>query len=325
MSYIGRHWRGEFPLPQSYWLNGVVILMPFNIYFRALEVAFQQDPPQSPSIFVEAFLLPFLVMIPVVIWSGVGIWRSAGHRIADGRKGWAWVARIVVLINLLTLIGALVTTSRSSYSVYEAWRVESRSTYSVKAKDNYVIFHGTITDAAATELIAKLNNDKVKRLVLNASNGGFMRPTMRIAKVIKERKLFVVAMAQCESACTVLLAAGHTRAMLPDTMMGFHRGTLVGLSDTAVPEDEQGDRYYADAGMSADLIARIRSHAGPDDLYDPPLTDLIDDGFITEIFDQASHLYLPAHEWCVAHAAVCARTGRQNWQAAHGPHPQNPQ
>ncbi len=316
MSYIGRHWRGEFSLPQSYWVNGVIVLMPFNIYFRVLEAAFAENPPQSPATFFEAFAIPFLVMIPIVIWSGVGIWRSAGRRIADGKPGWAWVARIVVLVNLLVLLVAMFTTVRYAYAMAQALQMESRATYKITDDGRYIVFHGTITDAAATELVAKLGNPKVQRFVINASNGGFLPPALRVARVIKDRKLFVVAMEQCESACTILLAAGQTRAIFPGTMMGFHRGTLVGLSDD-LPQNKLDEKFYSDAGMSPALIARIRTHAGPTDLYDPPLRDLIDDGFLTDIFDESRQVYVSARAWCVQQPVLCAKTGRENWQAAH--------
>ena len=321
--YIAKHWRGEFSLPQSYWVNGVLVLMPFNLYLRFLGDAFEAEPPQSPTVYVFAFLLPFLAFLPFAAWSGVGIWRSAGHRIAEGRLGWAWVARVVILLNALTLAVSIAATARANYAIVNAFFDERAAKYSIVDKGSYVIFHGEITDAGANQLEPLLVNPRVKRLVINGSNGGFVAPTLRLAKVIHDRGLFVVALAQCASSCTVLLAAGATRAVEPGTELGFHLGTMAGLDDPALGWDE-ADRYYAGAGMSAELIARIRSHHGPHDLYRPPLRELIDDGFVTQVFVEQLDGYEPARTWC-ARTPACGGSSSQSYGASktegrhHGP------
>jgi hypothetical protein len=314
--YIGRHWRGELSLPRSYWIDGALVLLPFNFYFRVMEFVVVANPPHSPLAFVYLFLGPILLLIPISVWAGVGIWRSAGRRIAEGSKGWAWIARAIVLINIPIVALLLINTARFTYSSIVAYEFESAAGYRIIEHKHAVIFHGHITEAAGDNLVAALDKPDVGRLVINGSIGGFLRPAMRVAEKIRERKLFVVALAQCESACTILLAAGQVRAVEPDTETGFHRGSLMGLTQGA-PEDLQADKYYAAAGMSSALIATIRSHAGPDDLYDPALKVLIEDGFVTEIYDRNSGVYFPAHDWCQSQPAQCARSGRANRKQRH--------
>ena len=318
--YIGKHWRGELSLPQSYWVNGVLVLLPFNIYFRIVDAVVTTDPPHDPLAYIYLFTLPALVALPIEVWAGIGIWRSAGARIEGGRKGWAWVARIVVLINLLALIGLMINVARYTYSSFQSESFERTGGYLIQRHDTYVVFHGGITEASGDELANDLGGPKVKRLVINGSIGGFIRPALRVANVVKDRKLFVVALAQCESACTIMLAAGEVRAVTPTTATGFHRGTLMGLNDTA-PDDEKGARFFEQAGLTKAFIAKIRTHAGPDDLYDPTLRELIDQGFITDIFEEETSVYRPAKEWCQTQPRLCAHTGRQNWIAKHGHFP----
>jgi hypothetical protein len=295
--YIARHWRGEFSLPQSYWVNGALVLLPFNLYLRFVGDAFEAQPPQSPAIYIFSYLLPYLAFLPVVTWSGVGIWRSAGHRIEEGRPGWAWVARGIVILNVLTVGGSILVTARDDYAILTAFFDERAAKFSVADKGAYVMFHGEITDASANQLAPLLTNPRIKRLVINGSNGGFVMPTLRLAKAIHDHDLFVVAIAECVSSCTVLLAAGATRAVDPRTELGFHLGTIAGLDDPAQGWDE-ADRYYAAAGMSAELIAKIHTHRGPHDVYRPPLRELIDDGFITHVYVDKDTGYEPARTWC---------------------------
>jgi hypothetical protein len=309
--YIARHWRGEFSLPQSYWVNGVLIGLPLNLYFQVIGAEFEADLVQSPTRFIEAVLLPFFAFVLLYVWQAVGIWRSAGHRIAEGKSGWSWVARIVVLINGFAVASNLVAFLSLSNVLVQAMREERAATFTVTPHGSYVQFHGEITDESARELEAALANPQVKRLVLNGSNGGFVQPSLRLAKLIKDRDLMVVAIGDCDSMCTMLLAAGAERAVGPDTVMGFHRATIIGSTETA-DGWEAAEEYYRGAGLDDEFMAKIDSHGGPADIWEPTLREMIDAGLITQVFDYTRNLYIPAREWCDQKPAVCGRTGRQN-------------
>ena len=316
-SYIARHWRGELSLPQSYWVNGFLIGLPFNLYFRAIDAAFEENAPNSPSTYVFMVLVPLAAYLPLAVWQGVGIWRSASHPIAEGKPGWAGVARLVVLFNAAVLIFNAVTYGRLSYALVDAY-LDERSAYSeITSHGSYVVFHGEITVSSADQLAKQLNAPGTNRLVINGSNGGFVQSALRLAKIIHDRKLFVVALGECDSTCTGLVAAGDMRAIAPDTIVGFHRGTMAGLNDVA--EDwSQVEDYYRNAGMSGAFIDKVRAHAGPYDLYEPTLREMIENNFVTDIFVDVRNEYIPAQEWCAHRPAECDRTGRQN---AHAPVP----
>lgn len=306
--YIGRHWRGELSLPQSYWVNGILLSLPLNVYFRVVGAAFAAAPPRSPSTYVVAVLLPFLAALPLAVWQGVGVWRSAGRRIAEGEFGWAWVARIVILGNIAIVIYMFVAYGAISYSLVRAAMEERSARFEIEDQGSYVTFTGEITDAAADRLESLLSKGKARRLIVDGSNGGFLQPTLRVAKIISERKLMVVVLGSCASACTALLAAGEVRAISPFTLIQLHRGTFVGLDKTAEGWDEV-EALYRRAGMAPRLMAETRAHAGPYDLYEPTLRETIDGGFVTDILDRK---YVAAAEWCATNREKCDRTGRQN-------------
>jgi hypothetical protein len=317
--YIGRHWRGELSLPQSYWVNGVLIGLPFNVYFRVLSAVFAATPPESPSTYVYYFMLPFLAYQPIAVWQGVGIWRSAGRRIAEGKRGWSWVARIVVLGNVAVLLAAFYNYGRLNYALLNLSLEERAARYEVLSHGNYVVFHGEITVAAADKLAPLLEASKTRRLVINGSNGGFIRPTLRLAKIIHDRKLMVVAIGECDSACTALLAAAPDRAISSITIIGLHRGSIAGVSDPgeAMSGWSKIEAYYKAAGMTPQLIARMRAHSGERDFYEPTMREMIAGGFLTEIFDVEDNRYVAASAWCIQRKAECDRTGRQNREAKH--------
>src|SRR5581483_9167462 len=279
--------------------------------FQIVGTEFERDVVQSPTTFIEAVLLPFLAFAVLFVWQAVGIWRSAGRRIAQGKSGWSWVARIIVLINGLLMASNLAVFLSLSGVLVRAAREERTAVFTVAPHGGYVVFHGEITDKSARELEAALGSPQVNRLLLNGSNGGFVQPSLRLAKLIRDRNLMVVALGDCNSMCTMLLAAGGERAIAPDTVMGFHRATVIGSDETA-DGWEQAEAYYRGAGLSEDFMARMNRHGGAADVWEPTLREMIDAGLVTRIFDSSRDLYIPAREWCAGSPAACGRTGRQN-------------
>jgi hypothetical protein len=174
----------------------------------------------------------------------------------------------------------------------------------VNLRGNTAVFHGEITKPAADELELLLRDRSVKRLAIAGSNGGDLQQTLRLAQIIHVRRLFVVGLAQCDAACTLLLAAGQVRAIVPDTIMGF----------TAVPGSPAAMRLYRQAGLSVLLLDGLRK-LPPDTLFEPPLRTLIVSGFLNNIFVSAQRRYVPARAWCAKNLVACERTGRQNMDA----------
>jgi hypothetical protein len=204
-----------------------------------------------------------------------------------------------------------------NYSLVLAALDERAAVFDVKSHGSYVVFHGEITEASARELEPLLSAPKTQRLVINASNGGFIQPTLRLAKIISDRKLFVVALVQCASACTALLAAAKERAITPTTAVGLHRGTLPGLDRTTQGWKEV-ESYYKAAGMTPALFAKMRAHVGTYDLYHPTIRELISGGFVTQIYDQDDDKYHFASDWCKAKKTECDHNGLENQAVKHG-------
>jgi hypothetical protein len=250
-------------------------------------------------------------MIPLMLWQGVGIWRSAGRRISEGEYGWSWIARIVLLINLIVFVYSAITNGALNYSLVRAAIDERAAVFDLQDRGSYVVFHGVITEAAAEKLEPLLSAPRIQRLVINASNGGFIEPTLRLAKIISDRKLFVVALVQCSSSCTALLAAGKDRAITPATAIGLHRGTMPGINRDA-KNWAMVESYYHSAGMTHALFAKMRAHAGPYDLYQATIRELIAGGFVTQIYDIEDKKYHLAPDWCEAEKAECDRSGLAN-------------
>ena len=88
-------WRGETPLWAAYWVFGLGGALTGRILLALAELS------SSRALFVFVSLVVIVYSILVL----VGIWRSAGHY--QGRRLWASLARIAVVLNVLGLLAGL--------------------------------------------------------------------------------------------------------------------------------------------------------------------------------------------------------------------------
>ena len=316
-SYVTRHWKGELSLAQAYWVNGALVALPFNLYFQTANVLLKQQPIETPIAILQWIVVPFLIMQPVVIWQGVGIWRSAGRRIHEGKLGWSWVARIIVLTGFVLMLSNAVLYTRLVWSLSFAYFDQRDARYQVSTAGNIAVFSGEITPASADALISVLQKQNIDRLVIRQSIGGYVLPSLRVAKVIRDRKVTVVTTVECASMCAALLASGGRRYILPTTIIRMHRPTQAGTNDRFVPQENAVDDLYRSAGMKDGFLTKINSHSGPRDLYEPTMREIIDNGLATSIFDKSRNGYVTASQWCEENSDACDRTGSRNASNQH--------
>ena len=306
--YIVRHLRGEFSLPQSFWLNGFLTIVPFNLYFRIMGSALARSEDSFTFLW---FSIPLSLMLPIAVWAGVGIWRSAGNRMRAGKSGWAFVARLVVLMNAVVLASAVFVNGRAAWSSIAAYRELRTARFEAFIEKDRVIFTGEITPSSADALTALLKKQQIQRLVLRESLGGLIFPALRLADVVHDRHLTVVVSGECDSACTILLAAGSDRFAAPTSVIRLHSASIVG-TPFAAKHQADADAWYVRAGASEEFLAKVHAHLGRRDFYSPTLAELAANGLITHFFDLQAHLYEPAKEWCQINVATCSKTGLQN-------------
>ena len=113
--YLARHWRGQLPLAQSLWVNGLVSLLPFAVWFAFVGRAIHAM--NGTSQFVLLAVLPFLILFLIDAWGAVGIWRCAGKQTIFGRKTPAWAVRgaqAVVVANVVAVVAAAVMIADQS-------------------------------------------------------------------------------------------------------------------------------------------------------------------------------------------------------------------
>lgn len=89
-TYFARHWRGELSLPQSFWVNGLIIGFGWMVAFQPLV-----------DLFIIAawwFFIAWIADAATIVWQFVGIWRSA--RNYRGPRVWSILARIFAVLSV---------------------------------------------------------------------------------------------------------------------------------------------------------------------------------------------------------------------------------
>jgi hypothetical protein len=103
--YIVKHWKGEFPLWKSWWINSFLLqnILAFTCMFLVGVVIGLSNPNRQFS--VSAYeLMGLIVGLPFYIWALVGTWRSARVNKTEG-KGWGSLAQFGLCLGLLITVG----------------------------------------------------------------------------------------------------------------------------------------------------------------------------------------------------------------------------
>lgn len=298
--YLARLWRGQLALAQSCGINGLLVVLPLALW--AWRDA--AHPPAGLFALAVFSLLPLLLIFALGVLSAVGIWRSTTRRSMFGRQESAWAARIAQLLVVLNVILAIAAGARlvGDVRALSAGHQQPGQGYEVALRGTSAVFSGRLSAAAVAEAQLLINDKSVRRLVITDSGEGDEATALPLAKLIHARKLSVVALSRCDAACTLLLAAGSVRAVVPQTVLTFGG-------------DARIYRAAGLAGMPSDLLAK-RGNTAP---IDPTLRTLIEDGFVTSIFVTKTRRYVRAPQWCAKNLVACARTGRQNDEAQATP------
>lgn len=259
-SFFARHWHGDYSLPFSYWIVGVL----GNIAVFALVglIAFGlRSEGFNPYLLIAALAAMWSVAGVCQTFQSVGIWRSARRyrreKRAEHRLGlWGIAAQVAVVVGTLSLIAQLVQTGLPQLS--EAWRmaflgdpgIPDYSLRLMRGGEEAEIAggfkYGLARDAA--RIFATAPGLKVVHL---NSGGGRLGEAEKLGKLIRQRQLSTYTSASCSSACTVAFLAGRERWLKSGARLGFHHESFAGS------ENFEGMRkLLTEAGLQAGFVDR---------------------------------------------------------------------
>ncbi len=278
-NYFVRHWRGELPLPVSYWVNGSLVGVA-SVAFIAMVGIFEQTTLTPLRLAATTGLVMLTGSGLCSVWSVVGIWRAAGHHASrGGSKGWAIAARVVIVCSTLGTIAPLtknVLPQMREFGLIAIGR-DPIGSYRVNVSPDgrSVRVVGTFREGSAARIVDALDATPTARWLVLDSNGGRLLEAERLARDVRARGLNTYVGRLCASACTFVFLAGKTRAASPDARIGFHQPSGVGLNSLGQRQITQSvlDRYRS-AGLPPELIRRV-AQTPPNKIWFPTVDELV--------------------------------------------------
>jgi len=118
LNFVSKHWRGEYSLSRSYWLNGVLfgflLLAVGGVLVEGTEAA-RESSPYSEFLLIAVSVYS-VFYIAAGIWQTGGIWRSAKRR----GGYWGRAANASIVIVWLSFLGSLGETIEHSSQQHPA-------------------------------------------------------------------------------------------------------------------------------------------------------------------------------------------------------------
>ena len=251
MAYVLSHWRGEFSLVRSFWLNGVALRL---VIYGLLAILIRDNPVAIPLALGAAG-----VDLVVLIWQCTGYFRAAERNLRGlGSMLPLWGGMFALIVAVFVVLTqwwglALATHVPPDELPYAVQRDQLHaSNYDMRVSEDGTILtlRGVIALGATKRFVALLAKHPDLRHVHLTSNGGNIFEARGIAKLILARELSTYVEQDCSSACTLPFIAGKTRAIAPDARLGFHGYLLTNASqmphiDVAAEQEKDRDLFRA--------------------------------------------------------------------------------
>ena len=125
MSYFKSHWRGEFSLSKSFWINTVLIGILFQIPISF--IIFYLLQTGQNDLFLRVMMVYEALYLALIFWQGVGVFRSISIRLGEKDTIFSFMAKVIVVVIATNVILNLISMLTNPEDVVDAW--QSYATY----------------------------------------------------------------------------------------------------------------------------------------------------------------------------------------------------
>lgn len=284
LTFLKKHFNGDYSLARSYWVNMLLISM-FAPLLGILMLPWLSE--NFPARYSSAGVL-LMTALGVVAWTWAlnGTWSSANKHVGRGGKQfWANAAKVMIVMGMLK---TTLEITNMSGTLGEHWKIALGGqlgpavSFQVRADGKSIMLKGGINDDASEALTKALDLAPSVITVVLDSTGGWVREANLIAKLISDRKLNTYVERECTSACTIAFLAGKERAADPNARIGFHSFRSVGSTDKDGEsfDTETVKKMYRQAGISQTFIDKIVGVSN-DKVWYPSHEEMLAEGVFT--------------------------------------------
>ena len=286
---------------RAYWRGNIGPLTCLLIFVIALGMAYIFVIGRLLSVpwITERYLLQLVLLaislalsIPLAVWQFVGAWRSfrrAGgdHRVS--RKVFAAGGCGAVVVLAVYVIQQRVPEFGEIYAEFRKL-AEASSKYKIavgSGSDKVAVYTGEIVWGSAKALEEYLSSRPQVLILEIDSTGGGLQEAVRMANLVKTRKLITFVQGQCLSACTIVYVAGNQRLAVPKAKFGFHRvSASMSLADPAALEryNAQYSELLLNNGVDKRFVDQVMKISQPQ-IWIPGNSDLKIGGFVQHFIE----------------------------------------
>jgi hypothetical protein len=286
-NFIARHWRGEFSLPRSYWLNHILLGIGVGLVFGALGIAINHGAVEQPVRWLISHCLTWSVIILFTIWSAIGVWRAASAYRRAGKRFWGVTAKVTIVLGALNLAYSIVAVAiPQGLGICEILAGDTRlgsHQFKVVANGTMLEFSGGISFGTAKEFELMLKSmDNVRTVRLN-SNGGRIMEAQKISDLIKARGLSTYVTQHCVSACTIVFLGGTQRYLHASAKLGFHQPHFRGMTANEQRASIGREQARLEKFGLSHAFAERANAASPSGMWYPEQSELLRERVVTNI------------------------------------------
>lgn len=301
-----KYWRGDIPLITSYWVISLIVTIASYAITNALRSIISVDRRFNPKLILLSELLVWFIVLSLVIWQLVGLWRSAVkyNSVSTNKRAWGSLARIMVFFGWLRVIQSVVNVAYPEFrelvpvALGADTAIPDYRIMVLEYPDNVreIKIEGGFKHGLYEDLVMKLNeNPSIKTIELD-SIGGRIGEAADVYHLLNQRHLNTVVNAQCLSACTIAFAGGENRWLGIEGKLGFHSAAFANL-----PQNEANFAYseiHNEISITKNIPTSffVKSMTfSNDDMWYPNTAELIKANYLTSTHSQASSSALSIH------------------------------
>lgn len=294
-NFIARNWRGELPLPVSYWVFGFLGNLFVGLVAVLIGGALTENRGYEPRPIFASFALIWLCVLVVAVWQLVGVWRSANRyrheRVSLGKQAfWAGAAQFAVVLGLFRLFVEFGNVGLPQ--ITELYRMAFMDDPDMPSYSVRIMRNGTETEITGgfkygltDDFIRILRASPQIRVVHLNSVGGRIGEAEKLYKLIRDRGLITYVSKECHSACTIAFAAGRERWLRDGAVLGFHSPAFPGMSDLDLAESVRNQKeLFLSAGFESAFISRALATSN-NSMWMPSSGELLRANVITAVSD----------------------------------------
>jgi hypothetical protein len=330
-NFFIRYWRGQFSLPFSFWIVGVlgpsVILIAIWLIMVRTASTLDRLVDYNPYGFLAFILASWILSLVWTVWDLVGLWRSATramHR--RWRQGkhtfWGSLVKLIVINGTIGTIWAV--TVEAIPQIYESYNIAFNGDpdvpdYALRISNDgtEIEITGGFKYGLSKDFEQLLKAAPQVEAVHLDSAGGRIGEAINVHDLIVERQLGTYVANQCYSACTIAFAGGKERRLGPAGELGFHAPAFRGMT----PDDLRGaaakqKTILVGDGFDPDFVTRALTTPA-ESLWIPTRQELIAARAITAQADsRATFTLATASKAVTAYFPAVAALGDRDPEAA---------